>query len=93
LRGYARDGHALWAVELARSGEVIGQRGITRQRVEEASVLEIGYLFDRAPWGHGYATEAAPALDIAFEQLSAERVYAIVRDTNLASMSVGYGQG
>lgn len=89
LNRYAVDGFGLWAVELRSSGAVIGQCGITRQDISGAKVLEVGYLFNRAHWHRGYATEAAAACrDYAFATLGAERVYAQVRDTNLASGKV-----
>jgi len=94
LDNYRRDGHGLWAVVLAGTGEMIGQCGITRQRVEDEPVLEVGYLFNRQHWHQGYATEAARACrDWAFSALGAPRVYAIVRDTNLASMNVAIRLG
>ncbi|MCW2289390.1 RimJ/RimL family protein N-acetyltransferase [Leucobacter luti] len=89
LTRYATDGFGLWAVELRSSGEVIGQCGITWQEIAGERVLEVGYLFNRAHWHLGYATEAAAAcLDYAFETLLAHRVYAQVRDTNTASARV-----
>lgn len=100
LERYRGDGFGLWAVELrdpdadSSGGRVIGQCGITRQRIDGAGVLEIGYLFNRAHWHRGYAAEAAAACrDHAFAVLGAERVYAQVRDTNLASMNVAIRLG
>lgn len=91
---YAEDGFGLWAVVLRRSGEVIGQCGLTWQRISGERVLEVGYLFRRSHWHRGYATEAAAACrDYAFEALGAERVYAQVRDTNLPSMNVAIRLG
>lgn len=91
---YAEDGFGLWAVVLRESGEMIGQCGLTWQWIDEERVLEVGYLFQRAHWHRGYATEAAAACrDYAFETLGAERVYAQVRDTNLPSMNVAIRLG
>lgn len=58
---YTDDGFGLWAVERRDTREVIGQCGITRQPVEDDEVIEVGYLFQRAHWHRGYATEAASA--------------------------------
>lgn len=89
---YAEDGFGLWAVR--RDGDLIGQCGITRQRIEDDEVLEVGYLFRRSAWHRGYATEAAAASrDWAFDALSADAVWAKVRDTNLASMNVAIRLG
>ena len=57
-------------------------------------VIEVGYLFDRAHWHRGYATEAATGCrDHAFAALGADRVWAQVRDTNIASMNVAIRLG
>ena len=94
LGRYREDGFGLWAVELRETGEMIGQCGITWQNIAGDRVREVGYLFERAHWHRGYATEAAGAArDSAFRELGAERVYAQVRDTNLASMNVAIRLG
>lgn len=94
LARYDADGFGLWAVELRETGEVIGQCGLTLQEIDGESVIEVGYLFTRAHWHRGYATEAAAACrDYAFEVLGAPRVYAQVRDTNLPSMNVAIRLG
>lgn len=94
LARYREDGSGLWAVESLATGEVIGQCGLTTQHILGADVVEVGYLFNRAHWGRGFATEAARASrDYAFERLGAERVWAQVRDTNIASMNVAIRLG
>lgn len=91
---YRDDGFGMWAVELRGTGEVIGQCGITRQRIDDDEVIEVGYLFQRAHWHQGYAIEAASACrDWAFRTLGVDDVYAKVRDTNLASMNVAIRLG
>ena len=84
----------LWAVVLKETGEMIGQCGLTMQNWKDGRVLEIGYLFQRAFWHHGYATEAAIACkNYAFEVLGAGEVYSIIRDTNLPSQNVARRNG
>ena len=91
---YRDDGFGLWAVELRETGEMIGQCGITFQEIDGERVHEVGYLFNRAHWHRGYATKAAAACrDLAFAEFGAERVYAQVRDTNIASMNVAIRLG
>lgn len=94
LDRYREDGYGLWAVVLRDSGEMIGQCGLTKQHILGEDVIEVGYLFQRAYWGNGYAIEAATACrDYAFEHLGTERVWAQIRDTNLASMNVAIRLG
>lgn len=89
-----RWGFGLWAVERKGSGEVIGQCGLTLQPWRGREVLEVGYLFQRAFWHRGYATEAARAcMDYAFRELGAEEVSSIIRDTNTASRRVALRNG
>ncbi len=89
-----RWGFGLWAAVLRQSGEMIGQCGLTWQPWREGEVLEVGYLFQRAFWHRGYATEAARAcMDYAFQALGAEEVCSIIRDTNLPSQRVALRNG
>lgn len=91
---YRTDGFGLWAVELHGTGGMIGQCGLTRQHILDQDVTEVGYLFHRAHWHRGYATEAAAVCrDHAFAQLGVDRVWAQVRDTNIASMNVAIRLG
>ena len=94
LDRYAQYGFGLWAVDLKSSGEMIGQCGLSMQDADGTQVFEIGYLFQRAFWHNGYASEAAIACKhYAFEILKADEVYSIVRDNNFASMNVAIRNG
>ncbi len=89
LGSYEALGFGLWAVVLKATGEMIGQCGLTMQAYRDERVLEVGYLFQKAFWGSGYATEAAKACkEYAFTKLNAKEVFAIIRDTNFASQNV-----
>lgn len=91
---YVDDGFGLWAAVRMDTGEMIGQCGITRQQIEDEEVIEVGYLFRRAHWHRGYATEAARACrDWAFHTLEITDLYAKVRCTNVASMNVAIRLG
>lgn len=91
---YQKWNFGLWAVILKETGELIGQCGLTMQPWKDGEVLEIGYLFERAHWHRGYATEAAMACKkYAFEVLGAEEVCSIIRDSNLASQRVALRNG
>ena len=91
---YEKLGFGLWAVVCKETGEMIGQCGLTLQGWRDREVLEIGYLFQKAHWHKGYATEAAVACkEYAFSVLQAGCVYSIVRDTNTAAQGVALRNG
>ncbi len=91
---YQADGFGLWAVVLKESGQMIGQAGITWQTADGERVPEIGYLFNRAYWHHGYAAEAAAACRrYAFGVLGFAEIFSIIRDTNIPSMNVAIRNG
>lgn len=94
LQRYQKWDFGLWAVILKETEEMIGQCGLTMQPWKEEQVLEIGYLFARAHWHRGYATEAARACkEYAFDVLHVNEVCSIIRDTNTASQNVALRNG
>lgn len=75
-------------IVLVAENRLIGNCGI-RKPAASASVAELGYEIAPDYWGHGYATEAAQAmLDMAFNELRLERVYASCVAENTASAHV-----
>ena len=94
VRNYEELGFGLWAVIDKRNNEMIGQCGLTMQKYRDEQVLEVGYLFQKSVWGHGYATEAAIACrEYAFRELDADEVFSIIRDSNTASQNVAKRNG
>ncbi len=94
LKRYLDNGFGLWAVILKETNEMIGQCGLTMQDFNGNQILEIGYLFQKAYWHKGYASEAAIACkEYAFEELNADEVFSIIRDTNTASQNVAIRNG
>lgn len=94
MKRYEDDGFGLWAAVLKESGDIIGQCGITMQDWDGKRVPEVGYLFERAFWHKGFATEAAIACkEYAFTELGFEKVYTIIRDMNTASQNVAKRNG
>lgn len=94
LKRYEDYGFGLWAVVLKETNEMIGQCGLTWQTWNEKAILEIGYLFQKAYWHKGYATEAAIACkEYAFNVLGADSVYSTIRDTHIASQKVAMRNG
>lgn len=94
LKRYADYGFGLWAVVLKETNKMIGQCGLTMQNWRDQEILEIGYLFQKAYWHNGYATEAAIACkEYAFSVLNASSVYSTIRDTHIASQNVAVRNG
>lgn len=94
LRRYKDDGFGLWAVVLKDTNEFIGQCGLTVQNIGEKEVVEVGYLFKKAHWHKGYATESAIACkNYAFNTLDIDEVYSIIRDNNMPSINVAKRNG
>ncbi len=88
-RRYARHGHGLWLALNKLTGERVGQVGLTIQRIRDADEKELGYFIHRDHWRQGYATEAARVCrDFAFQTLHRERVFALIRSENIASLRV-----
>ena len=91
---YADAGHGLWAMILKSSGELIGDCGLTRQIVDGADEIEIGYHVRRDLWGRGYAPEAARACqDYGFTRLGVDHLISLIRPENLPSRRVAEKTG
>lgn len=94
FKRYEDYGFGLWAVVLKETNEMIGQCGLTLQPWKDKELLEIGYLFQKAHWHKGYATEAAIACrEYAFTVLNADSVCSMIRDTHIASQKVAIRNG
>jgi len=86
-RAYAERGWSRWAVVEKASGEVVGSCGYGLPYGTDE--LDFGYMFGRAHWGKGYATEAARAcLRYGFEELGFEEIPASVDPRHLASICI-----
>ena len=91
---YQDDGVGLWAMELTKTQQIIGDCGIILQQVEGERLYEIGYHLRRDFWGQGLATEAAIACrDWAFAHLKADRLISLIRPENLPSCRVAERTG
>jgi RimJ/RimL family protein N-acetyltransferase len=76
------------AVDRVSDGAFIGWCSLTRWNPQYRSA-SMGYCFDDAAWGHGYATEAARALlHWAFDTMDLNRVQAVTDTRNAASARV-----
>ncbi|TNC27035.1 GNAT family N-acetyltransferase [Amycolatopsis alkalitolerans] len=84
-RGPEGLGH--WAIE--RGGTVIGVAHLRPSGVLPEGTAEIGYFLDPAHGGHGFATEAVAALlDHGFATVSLPAVWALVHESNVASLKL-----
>ena len=61
LASYRENGFGRWAVILKGTGALVGMCGLLWIDTDKDTVPEIGYLFNRAYWHNGYASEAAIA--------------------------------
>ena len=86
LKHSSDEGEALAVIE-KKSGQMIGHMPFHRWFAPET--FEIGWAFNHAHHGKGYATEAGQALLAhAFETLKAHRVIATCQPENVASWRV-----
>ncbi len=88
---FARHGFGLWVVEAPGVTDFAGYCGLVHVPYAEhfTPAVEIGWRFDPAFWGRGYATEAAQAaLGFGFETLGLEEIVAITVPANLRSRAV-----
>ena len=92
LRGHwLQHGFGHWAVEERESGRFIGRTGLKRHPDWDLDPdnTEVGYLYDRAVWGRGYATEAArEVVRYALEEIGRPEVISIALPENAASRRV-----
>ncbi len=84
-----QDGDALhWAVALRDGGALVGEV-LLKQASAAARQGELGYIFDPAHGGRGYAREAAAAaLGLAFDELGWHRVFARLDPLNAGSVAL-----
>jgi RimJ/RimL family protein N-acetyltransferase len=84
LRGWGQ-----WAVELRSTGELIGRAGTNWPARPDWPGLEVGWAFDPAHWGHGYATEAGEAsVEWAFATHDVGELVSVILPENTASQAV-----
>jgi RimJ/RimL family protein N-acetyltransferase len=81
----AEHGHCFWAVERKSDLRAIGKCGIIPPRAPTFE-YELGWRFESACWGQGYAREAAQAtLDWAWANIDTQAVVAITNPVNTRS--------
>lgn len=88
---FARHGFGLWVVEAPGVTDFAGYAGLVHVPYDAhfTPAVEIGWRFDPAFWGHGYATEAArAALEHGFAALGLAEIVAITVPANIRSRAV-----
>ena len=94
IENYAKYGFGLWAVVLKKTGEMIGDCGITIQNIDGDLLPEIGYHIHKKYWRNGFGSEAARAVrDWAFENTEYDCLYSYMKYTNVASYSTAIANG
>lgn len=80
---YKNDGFGLWAVVHKESGRMIGDCGLTMQKINGEMLPEIGYHIHKDHRRKGYASEAAAAcIEYAFSHYDFEELYSYMKYTN-----------
>lgn len=94
IERYRVFGFGLWAVCLQSSGEMIGDCGLTMQRIGGTILPEIGYHIAKAHQRRGYAKEAALAVrEWTFAHTPFGMVYSYMKQSNLPSAAVARANG
>ncbi len=86
-------GLGLFTVELAETGEIIGDCGLIpiqrSGRKDRGPEIELGYRFAKQAWGKGYATEAGRAvLAYGWKRLQIPHLLAVTHLENEGSRNV-----
>ncbi|MDP9111390.1 MAG: GNAT family N-acetyltransferase [Candidatus Eremiobacteraeota bacterium] len=77
----------LWAVIEKATGALLGECGL--HRIPETGEVEIGWLFERACWGRGFASETARAiLEYGFTTAKLRRIICLIDRENGRSVAV-----
>jgi ribosomal-protein-alanine N-acetyltransferase len=84
-----RNGFAPWTVVTKGDARIIGWGGLYDDPFDPGWGVEIGYFFDRAAWGRGYASElTAACTSLADDVLRLPEVRAFSRPENTGSRRV-----
>ncbi len=94
IERYLTFGFGLWAVCLKETGEMIGDCGLTIQRINGKMKPEIGYHIRYDMQQKGYAKEASMAVrDWTFTNTPFKKIYAYMKHTNIPSINCAISWG
>ena len=83
------DGYAPWTIVMKADARIIGWGGLYDDPFDPGWGVEVGYYFDPASWGHGYATELVTACtSLADDVLHLPEVHAFAHPENIGSQRV-----
>lgn len=86
LDNYEEYGFGLWAIGLKENGKMVGDCGITMQKIDGESLPEIGYHLDKTYFRQGLGKEAAKAVrDWLFTNTKFNEVYSYMNKDNIPS--------
>jgi len=90
LQGYREQGFGDWTIfEKANPEKIIGFGGVFRSQFDGRQTNNLGYRFEPAAWGKGYATELSRrAIRYGFEEAELSVITGVVRENHLASRRV-----
>lgn len=90
LAHWAEHGFGQWAItEKQHPQKVIGFGGLSIRSYAGVAINNLGYRFETAAWGKGYATEfACFAVEHGFTAFNLAEIAAVVRPNHLVSQNV-----
>ncbi len=89
IQSYEEHGFGRYGVRLKETGDFVGLTGYARTSVNDKLENDLGYIFDRAHWNKGYATEAAQGcVEMAKEESWFTRVIIQMAHDHTASRRV-----
>lgn len=90
LAHWKEHGFGTWCIcEKTDPEFIIGFGGLDYRLYGNNKRLNLGYRFDKAYWGNGYATELAKkAIIFGLQELRMGEIFAIVRPNHLSSIKV-----
>ena len=83
IRTFETSGYGIFAVIDRRSGEYLGDCGITIQMIDGEEEFEVGYRIKKEKWGLGLAPEAAHAMvEYGFKKLGLSKICSYMTKDN-----------
>jgi RimJ/RimL family protein N-acetyltransferase len=91
---YRKYGFGLWAAVLKKTGEFMGDCGLTMQQIDGEELPEVGYHIKKDRWRQGFGKEAARAVrDWAFTHTDFDRLCSYMNAANLPSRMTAVSNG